>query len=409
MDEIIVVTAKAGTWVREIFTPKGLVRMFGEGLISDYAEKMSVLREVDNNIEAWSKELSLLLEQMEASFKSKRLVDLATLAHSINEKLKNVSLEGLKVKQLTDEALKEFESEQEFDLPKELYKKQAGLWSDLTRKWVAKKLETQNRIKRNKDLERFISVSKNLLNSIQELINQLHKHRAYGEIGKYLDILAKISLKQKEFENSFKKVYNEHLRSFVLDAVQKNKAQEASQVQMWQPKFEKEPEIPVFEGQMIQSVPPMPQTAPEELKSDLPKSEPMPESKPNIPESSPALIDVPSQVPGITVKKVVPPDPKTLGELVKKPQAEKAEPKSEKAEPEKAEPEKTELEKALEKSVNQTKSKEAKHILFLEKLASCTDKYQAAQEILAYSAEIEDNDLVSSLKLISIAEGLLDE
>ena len=48
------------------------------------------------------------------------------------------------------------------------------------------------------------------------------------------------------------------------------------------------------------------------------------------------------------------------------------------------------------------------HINFIKKLASCKNQYEAANLLLKYSSEIEDYDLNASMKLLALAEGILD-
>lgn len=263
-DDIIIITAAgAGTWLRERFTPSGVVRWLGEGLVSDYAQKMETLRLIDDKIYEWSKDLNTYVDLMEGAFKSKRLVDLASVSLVISNTLKKVTLQEQFIKNISEESLAEFEKERgdlsswwrdptespslsEEEISSQMKNrgknqpggknaqlnssldliKEAGWWDDLTRKWVHRKIRSKKIQERDTELQMFFSKTKNIVSRVRNLADKLHALRASGEIGKYLDTLREISKLQNEFENDpktgFRAIYRKHLRELVENII-KNK------------------------------------------------------------------------------------------------------------------------------------------------------------------------------------------
>jgi hypothetical protein len=113
-NEIIIIKSAdvgVGTWLKEKFTPSGIVRMFGEGFISEYSQKMSELRDIDNQIENWRKDLKVYLDRMESAYNSKRVLDFVSVVTAINKALRNISSQTSKVNVISEESLQEFEKE----------------------------------------------------------------------------------------------------------------------------------------------------------------------------------------------------------------------------------------------------------------------------------------------------------
>lgn len=271
-DDIIIVTAAgAGTWLRERFTPKGIQRWLTESAVSEYAHKMDILREVDDRIYEWAKDLSVYIDLMEKAYESNRLADLASLGVSIKRTLKGISSEISKVEKLvgiSEESEKEFlrqrqpeipfttklktrfyEPTDRFDLSREEIAremqnrasskedqllKEAGVFDfldDWTRSWVAKKLRTEKGKQRDRALKSFFRTSKLIINNLKRVTDNLHKLRAQGEIGSYLDSLKKVERLQKDFlygsgkessdktEEGFYYVYDTYLKDIIEDSI----------------------------------------------------------------------------------------------------------------------------------------------------------------------------------------------
>ncbi len=270
-DDIIIITAAgAGTWLRERFTPSGVVRWLGEGLVSDYAQKMETLRLIDDKIYEWSKDLNTYVDLMEGAFKSKRLVDLASVSLVISNTLKKVTLQEQFIKNISEESLAEFEKERgdlsswwrdptespslsEEEISSQMKNrgknqpggknaqlnssldliKEAGWWDDLTRKWVHRKIRSKKIQERDTELQMFFSKTKNIVSRVRNLADKLHALRASGEIGKYLDTLREISKLQNEFENDpktgFRAIYRKHLRELVENIIKNKEGLESSE------------------------------------------------------------------------------------------------------------------------------------------------------------------------------------
>jgi len=441
-DEIIIVTAAgAGTWMRERLTPSGITRMLGESIISDYQDKMEILRSIDDQIYNWSKDLGTYVDLMEQAYKSRRIMEFIGIVVKIDELLKNISSMEEQVFEISEKAWREFEQKRSFEgtdyeladeslrerltslfpekKSEEIYglEKQAGFFSDLTRKWVYEKLRSQKQQQRDAALMDFVKFTKKTVEEVQTLIKQLHKYRASGDIGKYLDVLKfekkdktftedKISIQklQKVFEKKFKDIYNKHLKELVLQYSKEDESE----------KDEPSSQAPSIDR--IAPAKPVESTAPQPAASAVPVNPPL-VAEPGITSSeSTALSSQPIVVTEPIIEQhQLPPVPelkvpfKLNKDTIQKEidQLKEHVDKMKKVNPSDltyiAEKEKSikELEEVLKST--------ASHINFITKLASCSNQYEAAHELLKYSQKIEDQDLESSLKLLAIAEGLLDD
>ena len=142
----IVTASKPGTWLREKLDPRSWVRMFGEGLISDYAEKMEMLREADDRIQAWTEDLSDLAKRADKALAARRLVDVAIILNEINERFKKIKQFESFIKEVSEKSITQFQQESENFIPEQGILAsdeksdlivEAGIFNDLKRKFLA--------------------------------------------------------------------------------------------------------------------------------------------------------------------------------------------------------------------------------------------------------------------------------
>lgn len=236
-DDIIIVTAAGvGTWIRERFTPSGIARWLAESTTEEYRYKMERLREIDDRIYDWSKDLGMYIDLMENAFTGKRLKDLASIGASIKATLQGITSQIETVKALTKPLEKEFYEESGLsEVPfgtqlKNLFRdptggyqlseeqiaeimksrasseheilKEAGVFDfldDWSRSWVSKKLETKKEKERNNDLKKFFQSSKMIIKQLQRTSSRLNQLRASGDIGGYFNSLKEIEKSQNDF------------------------------------------------------------------------------------------------------------------------------------------------------------------------------------------------------------------
>ncbi len=218
-NNIIIITAKRGGWFKEYFTPGSWQRMLGEGLIGDYKSKMEVLREVDDQIYDWARDLKNIVKQMRKALNANRLVDFALWIGELNLRLSNIKNESGKVEQIAEDALRQFEQETEFYADDGMVS-EAGWLSDFKRNWVAKKFQTEQRKQRAKELAGILSAAEKVVNKVMDSVDALGDARSEGDIGKYTSVLKSISNEQDKFVNFFLPIYNKHLKSMVDEVVQ---------------------------------------------------------------------------------------------------------------------------------------------------------------------------------------------
>lgn len=468
-DIIIITAAGKGTWLRERLTPSAWIRMFGEGMISGYKEKMEKLREVDDRIYDWLKDLDKIAKQMRKAAKAARYVDVAILLAQINKRLQEVKAAGKEVKTWTDEEVLPFELEHKEELPSEklfaddedILTAEAGL-TDLKRKWVARRLETEMRRQRKLAIKDLLEKTEKIVDFAQGHMSALSKARASGDIASYIRILNDISKAQTEFQNQFMPIYRKHLEPLVQKAMEeKNKLEEAEKVHQ-----EEREELKQDVAKEVDKLH-------EKPEDKLPDSEPLPVARrvrgPQdlLISQEPEVVSEPSKIPPPPVKppeghkpgafvgpgghvstyepeKFVQPDlifdplrniklhdqptvinpeellmkarqqAPTKKTRVRKPQAAKT-PVPTAAAPVPAPVAEAPIEKEPLPIVNTEleiillKTAHRKFMAELFKAADQNDPYLLAAMLLKYAEQIEDVDLEKSLQLTAIAEGILDE
>jgi hypothetical protein len=279
-DEIIIITAaRPGLWMRERFSPSAIKRWLGETFYKDYGKTMEKLRQIDDAIYGWIKDIEDLNKQLKERYKmpghmdDKRVVDIARLLGAINRRFKKIDRAGDILEEMTESHLKEFEESFPIELPEgkfhettqkemeeveklrdadDLMFAEAGFWDDLKQKWLTRKMETSSAKARREAIKGLVGKADNLVKRLKGMLKGLGKARSSGNVGEYLSTLNTISEEQQTFENSFVEVYE----SYVKEHVDKMLAEEADKA----PDTIVDPQTGELEG---------PKTIEEEIVEDL--------------------------------------------------------------------------------------------------------------------------------------------
>jgi len=247
-DEIIIITAaRPGLWMKERFSPSAIKRWLGETFYKDYGKTMEKLRQIDDAIYEWVKDIEQLYKELKQRQKQpgpmddKRVVDIARLLGGINRRFKKIDRAGDILEDLTESHLKEFENKFPAQLPEEggtfhelsdedtkelerfreksdaddMMSVEAGFWDDLRTKWLTRKMETKSVKERRKAIKQIIDQAGSLVRQMKGTLKNLSKARAAGDVGQYLDALNTISEEQQKFENSFVEVYETYVKEHV--------------------------------------------------------------------------------------------------------------------------------------------------------------------------------------------------
>lgn len=291
MDEIIIITAgKKSKWVKERFTPGGIARWLGEGIFGDYKEKMNLLREVDDRIQAWVDDIETIEDKLDQAFKADRILQIGLLLRQLDIRLKKIVSEGGKVKKVVEESLVRHESQLgSVHLPSDLgveVMKEAGIWDNLKRKWLSNRLEDHDgRKERKLALQTLIKEIHLMAETLRTVLKDMETARVKGKIGGWINGLKKIEDQQKYFVSKYTGLRDTYLKHYV-DAYDKDQARQTEEA--------KKQEVKPDNSQWL-----------EENKKALETSE------------NPKAVET-SETPEVPIK------PKTLEELLKEPRRHKS-------------------------------------------------------------------------------------
>lgn len=416
MNEIIVL-GKRGTWY---WSPK---RWFYEKFISEYGKAMGDLRKIDDAIGEWTDDLEFLAKQAELSFKANRLADLFIVLFEIRNRLEKVTSFIPEVNEIE----REIEEGLESKITLQNVQKNAGITDflgkfvpeDWKKEYLINKLKNKERQKRYERIKKFINTTKIVVKEVKNLTNKLEENRSHGDIGSYAENLRSISKHQVTFVQEFHKFLNSDpyflkVLNYIEDKQQEeqlnNKIKEQEEAKQNQaPK--QEINAPKQEPQLEQKAPEVPDLQP--LQQPLQKNVTEPEELSKLELAVEPQIKQPETFdkPYVQNKQEISED--LLKDTIKNT------PKEEPLQLPEFEDDVIELSKMPspvppELPPSPTKrSNELKksHEMFLGKLMKesiSSDKYKLANLMLDYSSKIEEYDLDSSLKLLAIAEGIID-
>lgn len=410
---ILITAASKGTWLREKIDPRSWIRMLGEGFIDDYKAQMEVLREADDRIYEWTADLSDLAKEARIALKSNRLVDLAIVLKTLNDRLSKVRDIGSVVEQ----EVAKFEKQHELPLDKDILSSedslisQAGFFDRLKREWMADRLESKKRKERKLALRALVDLVNRTVNKAEETLKAMSKARALGNIGNYVDGLDKMSKIQSEFQQKFAPTYNQYL----LPVVEQALAEAAKAEEAVTETVEEKLQDPKSEEVAVESVPVT--NSEHSLPSEdvdltsLEQSSAIPLVNRKSPESSgiqtrlspgeepPTELGVEpmplDSIPANT-EVVVPMDSELIENIPDTHVMTEPAPATVRSAND-------EMEQILLKKAH------ADFVTELLKEAKSNDPYLLAAMVVKYAGQIEEFDLDKSLKLLAIAEGILND
>jgi hypothetical protein len=462
-DIIIITAAGRKTWLREKLTPSAWIRMFGEGVMGGYKEKMEVLRRVDDAIFEWLKDLHKFSKEMRRAAKAARYIDVAILLSKINGRLQAVKDTAPSVKKLTEEETLPFELHHKEELPSgalfaddsdDEMVSQANFsnWmgkTDWGRNWIAKRLENQVRADRRKAVDELVTRTEQVVSNVQAKLEELSKARAAGNIGAYVSALNDISREQAAFKSFFEPIYKKNLEPLVqkameakqeADKLEKQKAEEEADTKSLVEKTVKEMNEP--KTPQHQSVQKNVTNAPNVKLPDAPRRVKGPGDLLKAPEgiTAPDPI-VPATVvdepiippeghkpeafvgPGQVVHDIPEPNPKafqTAKPFEQSPIYEQPWEIDQETLKTNVPPVKKIRKRAppAPEGAGATASSHIKNIILktshqdfvneLVKASNSDDPYLLASMLIRYAGMIEDDDLEKSLQLLAVAEGIID-
>lgn len=403
---LIVLADGTGSRWRRIFHPGAWVNMGGEALIPEYAEKMQVLREADDQIANWIDDLDGLVKSAKKALEQSRLKDVALYLGKINRRFKLIETEGKKVIDVQKESLKQFDTESEetefedaiLDV-RDGHNKTAGWIDNWKRRFFSNRLlDDKFRLERKRAINAVISMAAQVVSKAKDLSKKLGYARDTGKIGMYVETLKKLSALQVEFYKKYKPVYTKYLEEMVRAAEQPTT--DAATPAATSPT---EPPIPHAEEENPIELAIEPPGLRFDLADTPARRPPSAATDPAIQPSDP-LADAHTELEAEEAKEArqradaagtgssppappPPPPPPSPGDAAPPP-------------PQQSKP------KARPRRRNNTAKL---FISELRKVADVNDKLTMQGMLLAYAESIEETDPVTGLKLIAIAESLDDE
>lgn len=405
-----------GRGVRESVAP---LRWVNEKLFSGYGSQMEQLREVDELISHWTRDLDNVLDQARDARKQGRYLDVFYWLNQINGRLQLAEEAAKDFVDVNQEQFDEFfgksrhglqpdyfsklqaeditDPNQEFEetvaaLVNDELKKTAGMFQDMGEKFTTWKMERLYR-KRLQEMKRamdsLLGEAARTVGHVDALLARMSKARANGDISTYLDSLGKISALQGKFETSFKKTYDtkgfKEMVQRMRDRAQRKEKETSAPT-------------PVVENSEQPTVP--------DLVAPAPPAESYQEPMVHTPEMfqsapAPAVLPNPAPTPAKSLIEDVS-VPETSGTLpIEEPESVAPEP----------EPFPLITQPAHKKSEVESAMLKLAHSQFfeeLEKTAKTSSAFLMAAMIIKYSEQLEEIDPETSLELLAVAEGILN-
>lgn len=385
-------------WVSENLAPG---RWIAEQVSPEYSQQMDVLREVHNQVENWTKDLSNALDRAQDARKLGKPLDAIFWLGQINNRLKLVADEKNKLQDVQEKHLERYFEEHEEGIPEDYFETgshkivEAGVLDDLGRQMTTWKFQRAHRLRlREQDLalKKLLDLAKTTVNRTYTFLREMSKALGSGDISHYLILLNKVGEQQSKFETEFRVVYDRYFASIVSKIKEKDKTEKERVVkikeeaeQRERERLEREKNIPASTSLPITA----PMTAP-----------PVPE--PTISEQATTIPLAPIPLPSSTILDLSSPSSQDLPAVSSEPSTIiEAEPLTELS-PSTVRSAMTELQRIIIKTNHEKFYKE------LEKSAIQQDPYLLAAMMLKYSEMIDELDPQKSLELLAIAEGILN-
>lgn len=444
-----------GRGIRENIAP---VRWLGEKLFNGYGEQMEQLREVDEQINAWTRDLDNALDQARDARKQGRYLDVLFWLNQINNRLRHATEAGKSLVDMhqekfdeyfgkTNHGLKDYMGKinpEDLEDPNQSFERLSafvlrdelistggffGDMGDQITTWKMERMHKKRLQEMKRAMEMLLGVARTTVGHVDAMLSRMSKARANGDMNTYVESLGKIGDIQKRFETQFQKTYETKGFKEMVDRMrarddrvkqeESNKPRELA-VQNLGEAFEEEAAAEAAKKTLLPNAPSVENVKPETVVpaingNTLPGVQ-MPIEEKNQKRIEDITKDVLSTPPSIVDPSKSEPlmqdlsVENTAGDLPIAP-AEVAEPiltsdsvpiKTNTKPKSKAKSKKSELEVAI------LKTSHVKFYAELGKAAVKNDPYLLAAMMLDYSQKIDESDPQKSLELLSIAEGILN-
>jgi hypothetical protein len=211
-------------------------RMLSETFFSGYGEHMKQLRAIDNEIQSWLYDLDNCLDQAKDARKDNRLLDVIFWLSQINDRLRLASRRGKEVVDIHEEHINNFLGRTNqpvlddyfSEIPSDHKDIQQRLVRASIREWMANRkmqqLYKQQMEKKKLAANSLYNSARITVTNCEALLETMATARAKGDIGSYIDAVKSISQEQKQFESIFRKVYTANFAD-LADAMRKRRDQ----------------------------------------------------------------------------------------------------------------------------------------------------------------------------------------
>lgn len=435
---------KTKRWLKET-SP---TRWVAEQASPDYSTHMNTLREVDDQIKAWSDDLSSALDRAEESKKVGKPLDAIFWLGQINTRLKLISGKKKELEELEGDYLEKYFGEYDQPVSEENYFSggenklvQAGLLDYVGRRITTRKFEQAHK-KRLQEarlaLIKLLNLAKVAVGRTQSMLKEMSSARGSGDISRYIQLLEKVGEQQSKFETEFRAIYDRQFAQMVAKIKQRQMEEKERSGKITEEANQREKErmqqsglIPTEPSQVAEPAPFSDMPTHRIPRADLPplagidwdppqESIPIPLVQKQItgpslaPASKGLISEPPESSEPATTSQPAPSSRRSLIEDLSTPSSQELpspatlESEWEKRMKAKKPPEtvrsqaKTDMEKMI------IKMNHAKFYKELEKSAAKNDPYLLAAMMLKYSEMIDEDDPQKSLELLSIAEGILN-
>lgn len=387
---------------------------------------MKILRDQDDSIRAWTKDLGQIASLMNKYRKQGKMTELGYLLETFNRRLVQIGIFGKAVQDITEEAKVQHERggddlsrlTKQFGDPKDKKNgidKQAGFWENTgwAKEWFANKyLGNDWRKERDEALQKVISSAIQTVDEVNEALSQMKQARNHGNIAEYSEIVDHVAKIQNAFFKIYKPIYDKYLKSFVDQAMTAAKSE--TKPLNGKPEVSQEDagtvapqaaDLGTLDYPIGTSAPPS--AEPVDLGTLDPAETPSQEevsveTNPMLPQKAPMTenSEIPKLVHPKSRRRIVNVDPIKTNDFEGV------------VSPELLKKQMEESEQLAENETDESENKLNAHSVFFgnfEKLANSSSNEEAVQYLLRYSSAIEDIDPETSFKLLAIAEGFLDQ
>lgn len=228
-------TAQRRSMMQWLHEKSNVGRHAAEAFSDSYQEQMKVLRESDNIIRHAVTDLKSNLKLAKKSLKQRRYLDVVHFIGNINDSIKLIGSKRAILRDMMKSHLDDFYGDYEHaDLGREYFKKQAGIMDMFSgaRRMAGKVFEKHYDTilkERARAMEELYNETDHLVDLTLDTLKDLGTYRAKGDINSYIKSLDELARKRDKFENKFKNIYD----TYILPFIDRLKQQELEQSAAW--------------------------------------------------------------------------------------------------------------------------------------------------------------------------------